>query len=157
MTFYNKFVTILIKRRYILKINNECARKILFEVEKIPYSETLTIIEFYKRISEFSIEDVLNIVTNFNKEHYLVVVDNVSYDVNYFISENKIKCLTESRYKTLDLIKNDEVWNIIKEKIDNFDETSIYTLFDIDNKIMSVEHNRLFELPYDLLLLSSRW
>ena len=69
MTFYNKFVTILIKRRYILKINNECARKILFEVEKIPYSETLTIIEFYKRISEFSIEDVLNIVTNFNKEH----------------------------------------------------------------------------------------
>ena len=118
-----------------MKINNDCARKILFEVEKIPYSETLTIIEFYKRISEFSIEDVLNIVTNFNKEHYLVVVDNVSYDVNYFLSENKIKCLTESRYKTLDLIKNDEVWNIIKEKIDNFDETSIYTLFDIDNKI----------------------
>ena len=63
----------------------------------------------------------------------------------------------ERGYKTLDLVRSDEVWNMIKEKIDNFDEISIYTIFDIANKIMSVKHNKLFDLPDDLLLLNSRW
>lgn len=138
-------------------MNNECARKILFEVEKIPHGETLTVAKLHERISEFSIEDVLNIVTKFNKEHYLVVIDKVSYDESDVLSENKIKSLTERGYKTLDLVRSDEVWNMIKEKIDNFDEISIYTIFDIANKIMSVKHNKLFDLPDDLLLLNSRW
>ena len=39
-----------------MKINNECARKILFEVEKIPYGETLTVAKLeqkFKIIFEF--------------------------------------------------------------------------------------------------------
>ena len=53
---------ILIEEEIHLKTNNECARKILFEVENIPYGETLTVAKLQERISEFSIEDVLGIV-----------------------------------------------------------------------------------------------
>ena len=48
--------------------------------------------------------------------------------------DNKIKCLTEKGYKTLDLIRDDELWNNMKEKIDNFNEISIYTIIDIAKK-----------------------
>ncbi len=50
-----------------MKINNDCARKILLEVEKIPNGETLTVAKLQEEISEFTIEDVLFIVTLFNK------------------------------------------------------------------------------------------
>lgn len=135
-----------------MKINNECARKILFEVEKIPYGETLTVFKLQEKIPEFSIDDVLDIVTLFNKEHYLTVLDKVSYDDNDVLRDHKIKCLTERGYKALDLIRSDEIWNLIKTKIENFDELSIYTIFDITNKIMNVKYNNLFDLPKDLLI-----
>jgi len=140
-----------------LKINNECARKILFEIESIPYGETITVAKLQERISEFSIEDVLAIVTLFNKEHYLTVLDKVSYDDNDVLRDHKIKGLTEKGYKSLDLIRNDEDWNQIKSKINNFDEISIYTIFDIANKIMNVKHNSLFDLPNNLLVPNNRW
>ena len=140
-----------------MKTNNECARKILFEVEKIPYGETLTVAKLQEKIEEFSIEDVLGIATLFNKEHYLTVLDKASYDDNDVLRDHKIKCLTEKGYKTLDLIRDDEVWNLIKSKIKNFDELSIYTIFDIANKIINVKYNSLFDLPKDLLIQNTRW
>ena len=50
------------------------------------------------------IEDVLSIVTLFNREHCLIVTDKVSYDDNDVLRDNKIKCLTENGCKTLNLI-----------------------------------------------------
>ena len=140
-----------------MKINNECARKVLFEVEKIPYGETLTVAKLQEKISEFAIEDVLNIITLFNREHYLTVLDKASYDDNDVLRDHKIKCLTEKGYKTLDLIRSDEIWNLIKSKVNNIDEISIYTIFDIANKIVNVKHNELFNLPEDILIQNSRW
>lgn len=140
-----------------MKINNDCARKILLEVEKIPYGETLTVAKLQEKISDFSIEDVLTIVTLFNREHYLTVLDKVSYDDNDVFRDHKIKCLTEKGYKTLDYIRNDEIWNLIKKKVNNFEELSIYSIFDIANKIVNVKHNELFDLPKDLLIQNNRW
>ncbi len=140
-----------------MKINNNCARKILLEVEKIPNGETLTVAKLHEKISEFTIEDVLFIVTLFNKEHYLTVLDKVSYDDNDVFRDHKIKCLTEKGYKTLDLIRNGDIWNLMMEKINNFDELSIFTIFNIANKIINVRHNELFDLPKDLLIENIRW
>ncbi|MCX4249341.1 MAG: DUF2513 domain-containing protein [Bacilli bacterium] len=140
-----------------MKINNNCARKILLEVEKIPNGETLTVAKLHEKMSEFTIEDVLSIVTLFNKEHYLTVLDKVSYDDNDVFRDHKIKCLTEKGYKTLDLIRSDDIWNLMMDQINNFDELSIFTIFNIANKIINVRHNELFDLPKDLLIENTRW
>ena len=140
-----------------MKINNECARKILFEVEKIPYGETLTVAKLQEKIVDYSDEDVLTIVTLFNKERYLCVLDKASYDDNDVFKEHKIKCLTEKGYKTLDSIRSDEIWNLIKEKVNDFEELSIYTIFDIANRIINVKHNKLLDLPINLIFQPNRW
>ena len=140
-----------------MKINNNCARKILLEVEKIPNGETLTVAKLHEKMSEFTIEDVLFIVTLFNKEHYLTVLDKVSYDDNDVFRDHKIKCLTEKGYKTLDLIRSDDIWNLMMDQINYFDELSIFTIFNIANKIINVRHNELFDLPKDLLIENTRW
>lgn len=140
-----------------MKINNNCARKILLEVENIPNGETLTVENLQKKIPTFTIEEVLSIVTLLNKEHYLTVLDKISYDDNDVFRDHKIKCLTEKGYKSLDLIRNDDIWDLMKEKISNFDELSIFTIFNIANKIINVRHNDLFDLPKDLLTENTRW
>lgn len=83
--------------------------KILLEFEKIPNGETLTVAKLHEKISEFTIKDVLYIVTLFNQEHYLTVLDKVSYDDNDVFREYKIKCLIEKGYKNLDLIRSDDI------------------------------------------------
>ena len=140
-----------------MKINNNCARKILLEVEKIPFGETLTVTQLQEKISDFSIEDVLAIVTLFNREHYLTVLNKASYDDNDVFRDNKIKGLTERGYKTLDLIRNDDIWNFIMERINNFDELSIFTIFNLANKIINVKHNELLDLPKEFFIDNARW
>ena len=140
-----------------MKINNNCARKILLEVEKIPFGETLTVEQLKEKISNASIEEVLGIVTLFNREHYLSVLDKASYDDNDLFRDNKIKGLTERGYKALDLIRSDEIWNLIKEKINNFDELSIFTILNLANKIVNVKHNELLDLPKEFLIDNTRW
>ena len=140
-----------------MKINNNCARKILLEVEKIPFGETLTVEQLKEKIPNASIEDVLAIVTLFNLEHFLRVLNKASYDDNDLFRDNKIKGLTERGYKALDLIRSDEIWNLIKEKINNFDELSIFTILNLANKIVNVKHNELLDLPKEFLIDNTRW
>lgn len=140
-----------------MKLNNDCARKILLEIENIAYGETMTIEKLQTRIPEFSIDEVLAIVTTFNKSHHLRLVDKASYDEGDIYRDNKIKCLTERGYKTLDLIRDDEVWKQIKEAVPNFNELSIYTIINIADKIMNVKYNELFDLPKHLLVDNSRY
>lgn len=129
-----------------MKINNECARRILIEVEKIPYGESISVIKLQEKINDYSIEDILTIMTLFNREHYLTILDKASYDDNDVFRDNKIKCLTEKGYKTLDLIRDDALWNNMKEKIDNFNEISIYSIIDIARKILDKKCERTFDL-----------
>ena len=140
-----------------MKTSNDCARKILLEVEKVPYGETLTVGKLHENISEFSIEDVLTLVTMLNRERYLTVIDKATYDDNDVFREHRIKGLTEKGYRILDAIRNEETWNLMKEKIDDFDELSIYTIFEIANKILNVKYNELFDLPKDLFVPNNRW
>lgn len=140
-----------------MKTNKECGRRILQEVEKIEYGETISVSKLQELMGEYTIEDVLSMVTLLNKEHYLVVLDKVSYDDNDVFRENKIKGLTEKGYKALDSIRDETLWNSLKEKLPDFDILSIYTIFEIAGKIKSVEQNKIFDLPADLYLPNNRW
>ena len=136
----------------LIKINNNCARKILLEVEKIPFGETLTVEQLKEKISNASIEEVLGIVTLFNREHYLSVLDKASYDDNDLFRDNKIKGLTERGYKALDLIRSEDIWKLLQEKINNFDELSIFTILNLANKIVNAKYNELLDLPKEFFI-----
>ena len=133
-------------------MNKDCARKILLETEKIPYGEVITVQELHDKIGEFSMDDVLNIVTIFNMERYIMLLDRRNYDEFDVLRDNKVKCLTERGFKSLDLIRDEETWNLMKKTVPNFDELSLYTVFDIAFKIMNSKHNILLGLPENFLL-----
>ena len=140
-----------------MRINNECARRILIEVEQLSYGETITVANLQEKMEIFSIEDVLSIVTLFNREHYLVVIDKVSYDDNDVFRDHKIKCLTERGYKVLDQIRSDDVWNKIKNSIDNFDDLTIYSIIEIASRINTANYNKMLGLPETFDIVNLRY
>lgn len=85
------------------------------------------------------------------------MINKASYDDNDVFRDHKIKGLTEFGYWSLDFIRNDEVWNLIKEQINNFDELSIYSIFDIARKFVNVRQNELLGLPKDLIIQNCKW
>ena len=132
-----------------MKINNECARKILLEVEKIPCGGSITVAQLQEKIVDYSMEEVIQAVTNFGRDNFILFYDRRGYDESDAFKENRIKCLTDRGFENLDLIRNDDLWNLMKEKIENFDELSIYTILNISKRINNVKYNEIFDLPRD--------
>lgn len=140
-----------------MKLNNNCVRKVLIETENIPFGETITVEGLQQRIGEFTIYEVLGVVTSLHQEGCLTIFDKRSYDDNDVLRDNKIKGLTGKGYQRLDSIRSDETWELLKNKLPNFDDLSIGTIFDIASKIMNVECNKNFDLPLNLLIPNTKW
>ena len=51
-------------------------------------------------------------------------------------------------------IENKEIWNLIKEKVSNFDEISFFMVTSIASKIINDEHNKLFNLDNSYYIIS---
>ena len=140
-----------------MRINNDCARKILLEVEKIPFRSTRTVLEIGESLSEYAIEDIMWAITIFNRERIVVLTDRQGYDDNEVLRDNQVKCLTERGYRYLDLVRNDEIWNLMKEKLPNFNELSFFTLLNTASKLMNNHINKTFDLPDTSIIDYSRW
>lgn len=140
-----------------MKLNNNCVRKVLIETENIPFGETITVEGLQQRIGEFTIYEVLGVVTFLHQEGCLTIFDKRGYDDNDVLRDNKIKGLTGKGYQRLDSIRSDETWELLKNKLPNFDDLSIGTIFDIASKIMNVGCNKNFDLPLNLLIPNTKW
>ena len=140
-----------------MRINNECAREALKIIEKIPFGETLTITKLQDELNVYSIEDVINTITILNRERFIMVIGRPGYDDDDLFRDNKIKCLTERGYRTLDMIREDRIWNLMKEKVSNFNDLSFFVIASIASKIINDEHNKLFNLDSKSTIDYSRW
>ena len=140
-----------------MRTNNECIRAILKKIEMISYNEVLTVSKLSEMLPEFSIEDVIAMVSLLNRERYIFIADKAGYDDSDVFRENKIKCLTEKGYRSLDVIREDRIWNLMKEKIANFDDLSFFVIATIASKIINDEHNKLFNIDCNSFVEYSRW
>ena len=140
-----------------MKFNNDCVRDILINVEKIPYTETMTIEKLCSILSKYSPEDVLAMVSILNREHYLFIMDKGGYNDFDIFRENKIRCLTERGYRVLDTIREDKVWNLMKEKIANFNNLSFFMISSIATKIINNEHNKALGISDSSVIDYARW
>ena len=140
-----------------MKINNECARKVLIEIEKIPYGQIMTVGELCDKLNEFKQEDIIHITSLWNRERYIALVDRMGYDDNDLFRDNRIKGLSDRGYKILDLLRDDEIWNLMKNKLKDFNDLSIYSIISIANKIVNARHNDIFGLPENNLIDYYRW
>jgi hypothetical protein len=53
-----------------MKLNNDCARRILLEIEMLPFGETITVAKLQEKMEIYPIEDVLALITLFNRIYF---------------------------------------------------------------------------------------
>ena len=140
-----------------MRVNNECTRDVLKKIEEIPFGETITIAKIHEELNKYSIEDVINTITILNRERYIMVIGRPGYDDDDLFRDNKIKCLTERGIRNLDLIRDDKTWNLLKEKLSNFNDLSIFTIMIISSQLMNKNINELIGLPESYLVDYYRW
>ena len=140
-----------------MKTNNECIREILKRVEMIPCGESISVEKMKEELNDYTIDEVLAMVTLLNREHFIIIVDKLGYNDSDVFRENKIKSLTERGYRSLDLIREDRIWNLMKEKLSNFNELSFFTIASLAGKIMHNEHNKIFDIKDSPSVDYSRW
>ena len=140
-----------------MKVNSECAKKVLLKIEELPFGEVITVNKLQEMISEYNIEEIITMVTMLNRERYITIFDKAGYDDTDVFRDNRIKCLTEKGYRALDIIRDDKIWNLMKEKLFNFNDLSFFTIITIASKIINDEHNKLFNLDSNSFIDYSRW
>ena len=140
-----------------MRLSSEGMRRILMEIESLPYGKTVTVSELQILLNDYSIEEVISMVTVLNRERYIMVLDKSGYDDNDVFRDNRIKCLTEKGSRNLDIIRDDKLWNLMKEKISNFNELSFFTITSTANKIINSEYNKIFNLDSSSFIDYTRW
>ena len=140
-----------------MKLNKECVRKILFEIENLPYGDSISIESLHDKLKDFSIDDVLNAVTELNRNRFIIMLGKQSWDDTDLFRDNRIKALTDKGSRALDAIRDENVWNDIKSRLLNYEDISMYTILEIAFKIDTYNTNRLFDLPDNLHTTITRW
>ena len=134
-----------------MRINSECARKVLIEVEKIEYGESISVGELQNKLKDFSMKEVLNVISYFCSDDYINMLDRRSYDNGPIYDSSRLLSLTRKGCYVLDDIRSDDTWNMVKEKLSNFDELSFFTIVNIIGKINDYNYNKLFDIPNDFI------
>ena len=89
-----------------MRINSECARKVLIEVEKIGYGESISVSELQKKLG-YPMNEVLNVIFQFSSEDYINMLDRRSYDTGPIYDSSRIVSLTKKGCYVLDDIRSD--------------------------------------------------
>ena len=139
-----------------MKTNNELIRELLKKAELIPNGESISITKLEEEMPEYA-DDILAMITLLNREHFIMIVDRPGYNDAEIFRENKLKGLTERGYRCLDVIREDEVWNLMKEKLINFNDLSFFIITHIASRIVEDKHNKLFNLNSDTVIDFTRW
>ena len=140
-----------------MKINKDCARKVLLEIEKLPYGDSMSVETLQEKIKDFTIDEVLNAVSELNRNRYISMLGKQSWDDTDVFRDNRVKSLTDKGSRALDTIRDDNTWNDMKNKLSNFDDLSIYTIFDLALRIEYSKTNELFGISDSLNTNVSRW
>ena len=140
-----------------MKTNSDLIREILKQAELIPFGDYITIADLAEKMPEYTIEDILAMVTLLNRERFIIIVDKAGYNDSDVFRENRLKGLTERGYRNLDVIREDRIWNLMKEKMPNFDELSFFMVSHVASRIVNDEHNKLFNLDPNTVVDYTRW
>lgn len=138
-------------------MNNDCARDVLLEVEKIKFDKVIVISDLVEILKKYDREDIMMVISLFTRENILGIEGKYSYSDDLIVDRNAIRSLTARGKVYLDSIKSDELWEEMKSKKSDFNESSIFTIMELAKKITSCRENELFGLPKEYSSLTFRW
>lgn len=118
-----------------MKLNNDCIRDILIQVEEANLGYKLTIKDLTLKLPQYTEEDIIYSCLKLGEANFLSL-DKTRYIRDNIDTIHKINSITYSGHQFLDIIRNDNVWNKTKSTLKSMGASSIKTIFEIALKII---------------------
>lgn len=129
-----------------MKINNNCARRILIECEKITYNNGLYIQDLCNKLMEYSNDDILNVLSFFYKNDYIEIVTKEYRMKHPLEMDDMITGLTLKGIENLDYIRNDNLWEEIINSVQDSKNLSILYFISLAKRIHISKQNKIFDI-----------
>ena len=129
-----------------MKVNNNCARRILIECEKIPYNNGLYIQDLCNKLMEYSNDDILNVLSFFYKNDYIEIVTKEYRMKHPLEMDDMITGLTLKGIENLDYIRNDNLWEEIINGVQDSKNLSILYFISLAKRIHISKQNKIFDI-----------
>lgn len=119
-----------------MKLDCDCVREILIEVEKKPFHTSLTLDDLYEAIPRFSSDEIEYCCLKLNEANFLnLITVPIRGQLTHGIKS--INDLTFYGHEFLSDIRNDSTWNKTKEIAKNIGSFSIHAISDIASSVVT--------------------
>ena len=117
-----------------MKLNPDCMRDVLLEMEKVPFSESLDIEPLCNSLPQYTYEDIVYscyklkeanfiqaIIKSYDDELHVISLDDITYSGHQFLAD----------------IRSDTVWNHVKEVGKKVGSNSVSALTQIATGVIT--------------------
>lgn len=118
-----------------MKLNIDCVRDVLLEIESLPLSEPINSHDLAIRLKDYNYDDVIYSIKKLNDEKFIEALNTSTLTDCSFI----IKELSWDGHQLLDTIRPQKVWDSTKEKIKSLGSTSLKVMLDVATKA-AIDH-----------------
>lgn len=119
-----------------MKLNYDCIRAILIEIEEMPFNSTLSLETLCKKLPNFTSDDIQYCCLKLNEANFIDLT-TVPIMRQSTLGIKSINDLTFYGHEFLSNIRNDSTWNKTKEIAKNIGSFSLHTLADIATTIVT--------------------
>lgn len=128
-----------------MKLNPDCMRDVLIEMEKAEYEEPLYLQRFYDALPKYS-EDVIN-YSIVKLEEAGFIKATVKSRIGYDYSILRIDDITYSGHQFLADIRSESIWNNVKEVSAKVGSNSLQAISQIATSIITTIIKQQLGLP----------
>lgn len=119
-----------------MKLNPDCMRDVLIEMEKAEYEEPVYPKHIYESLSKYSEDEINYSIIKLNEAGFIkaVIKSNIGYDANIL----RLDDITYQGHQFLADIRSDTVWNNVKEVSKKVGSNSLQAISQIATSIITV-------------------
>lgn len=123
-----------------MKLNPDCMRDVLIEIEKAEYEEPLYLQRFYDALLKYSEDEINYSIVKLEEAGFIKAV--IKSHVGYDYSIHRIDDITYRGHQFLADIRSDNIWNNVKEVSKKVGSNSIQAISQIATSVITAIINQ---------------
>lgn len=117
-----------------MKLNPDCMRDILLQIEQLPYGKSVYPDQLYTALPNYSHEDI---------DYSILKMDEAGFintSIEHYLSGNigiEIHDISYNGHQFLDTVRSNKVWNVTKKVATDIGSTSVHAITQIATSVIT--------------------
>ena len=128
-------------------MNLDLVRNVLLRIDKMKVGESMLIDDLNKEFPNFDSNEFLTLIFKLASRYYVRIDGKYAHDCFNIEKYNKISGLERDGLEAIDYIKNDKIWEKVKNYLNQNGYTyfTIFTVVELSKKIIHKEFENILD------------